>query len=396
MGDIHYAAGVSKTQVQAAIDAASDGDTVIVPAGSAEWNGPVGVGSEKAISIIGAGIGLTNITMNPYADTFYLERSASRVSGFSVIDGAFVAEGTGWRLDHSYFDCYDRFFDGGVERAVLAYTNTIQEAPQGLVDHCNFICGRILNGGWYYGQMAHKLWSCVLGLGTGDRAVYVEDCTFDFSTAAWHSNCIDANCGGGYVFRHNDVIDSSIDCHSIQATERATRKWEIYENTIHQVTRSMWVPFYLRGGTGVIFNNTITGTWTDDRIMMDNRRSCTAFGGGGLADGTSPWDGNTAPTETYQGWPARDQIGRSTDQWEWTPGHPYPPQASQPAYFWNNKHGGDNVIGGLFEDCSRQAIHIVEGRDYFDNTEMAGYIPYTYPHPLQGEDVGAKFVMVFK
>ncbi|MHC4282611.1 MAG: hypothetical protein ACYSWZ_06540, partial [Planctomycetota bacterium] len=65
------AAGCSQQEVQKAIDAAEDGDTVLVPPGSATWttsqeNRPAVVisrkGSEKRITLKGAGIGKTIIT----------------------------------------------------------------------------------------------------------------------------------------------------------------------------------------------------------------------------------------------------------------------------------------------------------------------------------------------
>jgi len=137
----------------------------------------------------------------------------------------------------------------------------------------------------------------------------------------------------------------------------------------------------MRGGTGVIFNNTITGTWWAE-FAVDNVRSLQDREGGGLADGTSPWDGNTPGGEGY---PARDQIGRSTDQWLWTDDNPYPPQALDPAYSWNNTYNG-GFVNFFVHNGGRNEIHIQEGRDFYNNTEKPGYTPFTYPHPLVTED----------
>jgi hypothetical protein len=58
----------------------------------------------------------------------------------------------------------------------------------------------------------------------------------------------------------------------------------------------------------------------------------------------------------------------------------WPNQELEPCYSWNNIHspGGEHV------NFSRQtgAQTILQGRDFFNDTSMPGYAPYTYPHPL--------------
>ena len=149
----------------------------------------------------------------------------------------------------------------------------------------------------------------------------------------------------------------------------------------------MWVPGRLRGATGVYFNNTVHGVFSEYVIKLDNVRTCEDRGAGGFADGTSPWDGNTAPIATHEGWPARDQIGRGKDVSLWTAESPYPAQTSEPAYAWGNtrQENGASVVFANYGGCSREWKHIIEGRDYFNGTAKPGYTPYTYPHPLRGE-----------
>ena len=71
------------------------------------------------------------------------------------------------------------------------------------------------------------------------------------------------------VFRHNTVQDAYIESHSVFTQNRGAKLWEIYDNTIAQVSVAYYMPFRLRGGTGVVFNNTITGTWSDGHIGLD-------------------------------------------------------------------------------------------------------------------------------
>jgi hypothetical protein len=54
-------------------------------------------------------------------------------------------------------------------------------------------------------------------------------------------------------------------------------------------------------------------------------------------------------------------------------------QATEPCYSWNKTDQNNNLVN--FTTGSGGAM-IIEGRDYFNNTPMPGYTPFTYPHPL--------------
>ena len=54
-------------------------------------------------------------------------------------------------------------------------------------------------------------------------------------------------------------------------------------------------------------------------------------------------------------------------------------QENEPCYSWNNTDQNNNPVN--FTQSSGGASILV-GRDYFNNTPMPGYTPYTYPHPL--------------
>ena len=222
--------------------------------------------------------------------------------------------------------------------------------------------------------LAHEIWAQPLGIGT-NNAVFVEDCVF---TKTAFGNAIDAEYGGKYVFRHNILNDVYIEAHSIQGNDRAARSWEIYDNAFNQSKQSIYVPIRLRGGTGVVFNNTFTGTFDLLAIGLDNVRSCTTEAVSGLCDGSSVWDGNQAG---QAGYPCRDQIGRSTDSWLWTASNLYPPQQLDPAYEWNNYRGSTQVNFASIQ-CAQSQGHIQENRDFYNGTAKPGYTPYIYPHPL--------------
>jgi hypothetical protein len=85
---------------------------------------------------------------------------------------------------------------------------------------------------------------------------------------------------------------------------------------------------------------------------------------------------------------ALDQPGRG--QSDLLVGHPpinsrtgtaaWPNQRLEPSYQWNNIYTPTGVRINITQAAG--SFMLVEGRDYFNNTPMPGYTPYTYPHPL--------------
>jgi hypothetical protein len=97
----------------------------------------------------------------------------------------------------------------------------------------------------------------------------------------------------------------------------------------------------------------------------------------GKCDGTSKWDGNTPG---QNGYPCLDQIGHVFG--------PSPGGANllEPLYEWNNTHDRadvDLIVGSSHANADR---HIVQGRDFINDTPRPGYAPFPYPHPLRSGD----------
>jgi hypothetical protein len=65
-------------------------------------------------------------------------------------------------------------------------------------------------------------------------------------------------------------------------------------------------------------------------------------------------------------------INRNSPAW--------PNPSPEPMYAWNNTNQDDGSHFGFTVAGPTDAIQA--GRDYFNNTPMPGYVPYTYPHPL--------------
>lgn len=382
------AASCSGEDVQAAVDAAADGDTVAVPPGTATWrtaeeNRPAVVispkGREKQITLQGAGMGKTIITdatgpkcfqtviksseQGIYSD---VQEKALRITGFTFRGAGgdaliSLAGYTHWRIDHCRFENSGR---------------SLWVAGFGLVDHCIF--DKKHNGQSIF--VSHRdfagnehgdgSWSSPLELGT-DRAVYIEDCTFTYY-AEKPNAALDGCNGARIVFRHNTLIDAHIASHGTESggRNRSIRSYEIYANRWRLgKEKERWTAIFLRGGTGVIFGNQVTGRYRSF-VLATNYRSSAAYAPWGKCDGSSRWDGNQEPN----GYPAIDQIGRSTDS------GPGTRQELDPLREWNNTLGGkdaDIAVSGT----GAVHVHIQQGRDFLNDTPRPGYVPYTYPHP---------------
>ena len=380
---------VTQARVQAAIDGATSGDTVECAADTQTWTTGINIPATKAITLQGAGIGNTVITASS-AGTRFTGNDAFRMTGFEWIDGFWWIQGQDWRVDH----CKLRYTGSTSNRTgvqcISRGTSIIYPAPRGVIDNCEIArCRIVAYGSWIGGGSdigaQHALWAATTPIGTQD-AVFVEDCilTSDNLVCA----AVDGNCGGSYVMRHCELTNRYMEAHSVQGDHRAVRSWEVYDNTFYRDMSSWFLPARPRGGTGVFFNNTIAGTWPSYTFMLDNVRSYESRGTyAGIADGTSLWDGNTVPIETYRGWLVRDQPGTGSDVAlsAGETGADFEPQAHDPAYCWDNYRDTSDPVVFSVSTSGYCQTHIVENRDFYNNTQRPGYVSYTYPHPLRGE-----------
>jgi hypothetical protein len=298
------------------------------------------------------------------------------------------------------------------------------------------------------GTHQHQLWAQPPPRGAtrgGQNIVYIEDNVFTGQVGV-HQNWSDANFGGRRVARFNRIVGNTyFENHSIQANNRAGQWWEVYRNTVEQLNGQNMnsFVFYLRGGSGLVWGNRIAATMTVNHITLNNIRSCRPVGTAGRCNGSSSWDQNASG---QGGWGCRDQIGRSQDnsQWSHITSSAYA-QDLTPAYFFDNIKGASTLFNpatSAGEACDggvdMNATHIRADRDYYQqvssfngttgvgvgplanrpatctvgvgywatdqgewNSKVAGpdgqlyrctapntwslhYIPYTYPHPMQG------------
>ena len=375
-GNTHHS-GLARESVQAAINSASDGDTVILPAGDVTWSSGITMPSHKTVKVEGQGIGQTIIrAARTGMDLFVLGLRGHTIGNFETEKGAIdFGDSQGFRIHHVKF-----YNDPGTTATYDAAYGRMDSNPDlhlhwGVIDNCEFFNCRVVSFGaaamLAEDNTQHRLWTLDAPLG-GQDVVYVEDCAFDYNSTC---SAIDGNYGGRYVFRHNTVKNGYCEVHSVQGNNRALRTWEIYNNTFEGGEAYHWTAMFLRGGTGVAFDNVIENYITP--IALNNVRDTEYRTVCGQCDGLSNWDQNT-PGEG--GWRCRDQIGSGKDAVLWAPGQPFQ-QESDPAYFWNNVDGGGNPISPAVHNPSNPN-HIQQGRDYY-LAQKPGYAPLTYPHPLR-------------
>jgi hypothetical protein len=407
--EIIAASSCSQAHVQAAINSASEGDIVSVPAGNCTWtttpaNTP-SVSISKSITLKGAGIDFTIITdatgytYNGNEVAIKITGAVGRnirISGFTFTGSTYDTKGviravgpsnalwSGLRIDH----CRWNFSKPGV--VALEATGTY-----GLVDHCtfdNYGGITVLGLGHWYNNLS---FSQPNPAGTSN-ALYVENCTFNNPVSQNIVGNMDAYDGGNFVFRFNTVINGGIQTHDTAYDAlRGVRHYEIYNNNFtSNTTYNLARVIYLRGGTGVLFNNIFSGKYTEC-IDLNNYRSADTghniAGFWGYCNGTNDCDGNASG---LKGYPCMDQIGRITDQGSGsasacyqTGAGPGPTQPLEPLYAWNNKckSSSYNASVNVADNCYNNVCvsdHIKAGRDYYDQTPKPGYTPYPYPHPL--------------
>jgi hypothetical protein len=361
-----------RADLQAAINRAHTGDTVLVPAGRYSFEGSVrapdgiyieGAGRDRTYLIKGddtsnfmimvdSKTGLpfkfSDITLQGRLDA--LQGSNRTTAVTTITDGGLYIRGaaTDFQIFNSRFT---KFLRAGIEFQGDAGSKWGRQ--RGVIYHNEFI------DNWYvylgYGVAidgSASTWTKPVALGTAN-AVFVEDNFFDRNR-----HCVTATNGANYVARYNTVKDNyqdsqSFDAHGLSAAwPRGTRSVEIYGNTVTNSVRR-WAGAGIRGGSGVIWGNTWNGVLHGVVLYLEDPRLPR-----------SPRK-QRAPPQPLTAYPAPDQIGNPDG-----------------LYIWDNVSSGDTVYLTPTSDPHGIDYWLALGRDYFTTTKP-GYRPYTYPHPLR-------------
>lgn len=356
------------TEVNAAITAATSGDTVYIPESTVTWSSAVTL--KTGITLMGAGRDSTKVTVSTQisipAGIYNWRITGIGFTNTALANMIMCNGGTeGWRIDNCSFT-----YTGTpkiLNLFYLAATNATNKRGYGLFDN-NIVVN--LRVPLFYGATCdykyNTEWVNDPGLGTAN-ALFMENNTITNTMGANSNTEPDANCGARVVFRYNSIDSFNGAMHSPQGTNRGARMWEFYNNAYTANAYTTWITNHLRSGTGVTYNNTI-GAGYASGFGLDNVRSSETRAPFGVCDGTSVWDGNRTD---QHGYPCRDQIGRSTDASQMSEGN-YPTQALAPVYFWNNKRGSTEITAFVRDLASPSGDHllkdyqIIENRDFYN------------------------------
>ncbi len=264
--------------------------TVAIPAGTCAWDHNQLVLPGR-IALKGAGRDLTIIKRTAaVADQVYLVKIECYVyknANFSgmTLAGAnpFLSLDRGLGLIGGCLDFkvsnskFTHFSSAGIE--IRGKT-----APSGVIYSNQFINNYVQDKGYGYGIVVYgnEEWPDLkLGIDKDPAAKYPSAVFVENNYMSGNRHHIASNNGARYVFRHNTAIATEltknypqVDAHGKGSWPRGTRSWEVYGNHFSAVvTTGGSIAIGMRGGDGVIFNNTYgTGISKPIQLSMEGQK----------------------------------------------------------------------------------------------------------------------------
>ncbi len=291
-GPITWTSSADQSSVASCISQADDGDIINVQAGSASW-AFLDI-SNKCISLIGSGIGVTVITLSSDARTNDLSLNTKEcqsghvmeVSGFTFTDGGGSScQALGGNCAH-----LGSLNISGSTGSLHIHNNRFEANRRQIMNITGYVRGvirrnyfQITVGSTFMFQVLHNAWLNDTGAcnnftaGCGDRSwattltrgssdqLYFEDNTFESTGSAWWWNH-DCSDGAREVFRFNVFINTIPQQHDSArgGRSRACLNAEFYGNEFRYSNPGLfagaWGAFGYAGGTGVMFDNIITSS----------------------------------------------------------------------------------------------------------------------------------------
>lgn len=408
-----YLTDGSQADVQAAINAAPDNGsaTVQIPNGTYSWSN--GITINKSIALAGADA--TGVTINnQVASGNLISASAGSNGHINIYQLKFVqvannGGGAGFILSASRTEStsftvlvHDCVFDDSqiYNYSVVCNSNGIVFWNDTFIGSGNYGLGGIsmvVNGDYSY-------WNTPDYLGAQDSSglfnTYVEDCTFSECPTA----CINGDENSRIVIRDNTIQNSTVSGHGQETSPHGAKAFEIYENTFvfnasAPAANSMQNWIFIRGGTGVIYNNSMDQIPYKGSICLNVFSITRGMNDGGSQNGSFCPLNYPAPRQTGWGWSASSSaywgIGDDTDPSRLVGGTSpgvFAPDGTgailDPLYIWGNTgYYGDATFTQTYtpDNCkNNQTIgaYLQQGRDYYVGVAKPGWSAYTYPHPL--------------
>jgi len=256
---------------------------------------------------------------------------------------------------------------------VGSINGTHAPGPYGLVDHCQFYFpgGQVYNyiNVFANGNIDGWCWTQPMSWGT-TNSVVVESCSFSQPHAAPISGLCEAMGGARLTIRYNNITNIPESTHGIQSgAHSSTLQVECYQKnwTLNDTSDTMSYLYLQRGGTAVIWSNTVASTsfWNLGGVCQF-WVECAA---------SSIWQSEWCASQLLYpaNYPGPEQIGQGVVNGG---------AGSVPVYIWGNNF--PNTTWGNFTlgRDSGDGPFIQQGRDIFTNSVMPGYTPLVFPHPL--------------
>jgi len=416
----------SSTDWQNAINAASDGDTLLVPAGSATWT--TGVTCQKYLHILGPD---ARFTTSP---TAVITINVGSGNGFQVYNrtngSAFIFWLKGLTFIHSSatsdIEVGSHSVAGGFRSARISDIVITNCSSRGIttagdlsvcIDHCWLIApgsatlistdGDDDGGG--SPPYNPRAWANPFpGWGTTNGVVCENNKLSMLTTIA--NGALDSYAGAITTMRFNLLTNGNIGGHGLDSSGsyRSPLAFEVYGNTNYGDAGFSKTYYNFRGGALITYSNWVFAGNASD--------SCQTFIALFRTSGTndtypsiccSPWGSiSDLLTNRYDGnqdmwsYPALDQMGyvgpttfSSTNS----------TQVQMPMYAWQNfmvKSGATTDVSffslqvnvtnsGIYNGYDLSHIppvtkFYIQGRDYFTNTvaPSSNYVALVYPHPF--------------
>lgn len=396
-----WAANIAATtcsfaDVKAALDRASNGDTVLVPPGTCTWassldfDNVISNGTNKYLTLQGAGIDQTIIMDGVSKATFpnvpYLIRWTTVSDGLTRITGFTFKGGVNTDCCNQgmlYFRGRSHLFRFDHNKVMPTTTSGVFLYGDiwGVLDHNIIDVSRsfgvyTFHDSWAgMGAYGDRSWASAGTLGT-QEAIFFEDNIFtNDKSVSYHKYAVDGWMGSRVVYRNNIFNACTWANHGTESggRQRSQRQYEIYNNTFTWDLSGNTFASLIgsRGGVGVVYGNTATVTNGSVNQFFDITyyRASQSFSPWGQC--MSGWDQSSTSCLDQTGKGQGNLIsGDSPTPAAW------PNQVADPTYAWNN------MINGVARDAVSHLPSVVAlNRDFF-NQPRPGYTAYIYPHPL--------------
>jgi len=310
----------SFADVSTAVGSAKNGDTVIVPAGTASWTSPLVI--TKGIILMGrttiSNAGKSTASAN---DQTVIRNNNTVTSAPGLISATLTASQS-LRITGITFQVGT---STNVSNTGIVTIRSQDTSPSMNVriDDCHF--DRVLGHnicilGWIYGVADHNLFSCQQNaatfwlqedayggktLGHGAYADYpwfgtnkfffIETNTIVGNGVLPTSGTIDSGFGARWVARYNCFINAKLGGHGTEGNSRGTRAKEVYNNQFHWTGSLGSESDSWRSGSGLVHDNSYDGNYSGSGFFsaIQNYRSFSAvwnYIAPGVADGSSHFD----------------------------------------------------------------------------------------------------------